>query len=366
MLMQEPIWVLGTMSGTSLDGVDAAMILTDGHEIQEIGRGAYRPYTPAERDVLRAALGHWSGPEVARAQEVVTQAHLALLADLPRPALVGFHGQTLAHDPGGRGTLQVGDGPALAQALGCPVISDFRSADVAAGGQGAPLAPFYHFAMARHARQRAPLVLLNLGGVGNLTWIDPRRPVPEGPDALLAFDTGPANAPINDLMQQRRGCEMDKGGALAASGQVSEPLVQKFMENPYFSRAAPKSLDRDDFPSLLQNVIGLSDADAAATLTAIVAESVARGLGACPTRPEALFVTGGGRHNPALMAQLAERCGLPPKPVESLGFDGDLVEAQAFAYLAARVVHGLPTSAPGTTGVTSPICGGQLSTPHAA
>src|SRR6056297_1845155 len=211
--------VVGTMSGTSLDGVDAAEIVTDGVEVLEFRQGAYRVYDATERETLRRALGTWPGdPAAAAAARVVEAAHLELLQDFPDAELVGFHGQTLAHDPGGRGTHQAGDGAALARALGRPVVWDFRSADVAAGGQGAPFAPVWHFALARRIGAAAPLAFLNLGGVGNLTWIDPAAAQPFAPGAMLAFDTGPANAPIDDLCRDRLGLPHDEDGRLAASG----------------------------------------------------------------------------------------------------------------------------------------------------
>jgi anhydro-N-acetylmuramic acid kinase len=207
------------------------------------------------------------------------------------------------------------------------------------------------------------LAFLNLGGVGNLTWIDPARPRPEDPGALLAFDTGPASAPLNDLMQERRGEAFDRDGALAADGRPDAGILARFAKNPYFQRPPPKSLDRDDFPDLVRAVRDLADADAAATLTAAVAEAVARAMPHCPVPPERLLVTGGGRHNRQMMAGIAGRLTCPVEPVEAVGLDGDMLEAQAFAYLAVRVLRGLPTSAPGTTGVAVPVFGGRISGP---
>ncbi|MGZ9810562.1 anhydro-N-acetylmuramic acid kinase [Pseudoroseicyclus sp. H15] len=357
-----PWWVAGTMSGTSLDGVDAALLRTDGVEILEFGAGAYRPYGPQERAVLRAALGQWQGAEVEAAAELVTRAHAELLAKIDGAELVGFHGQTLAHEPKGRGTLQAGDGAALAEALGLPVAWDFRSADVQMGGEGAPLAPFYHFALARHLGAEAPLAFLNLGGVGNLTYVDPAFDRPEEPGALLAFDTGPANAPLDDLIVSRRGQDFDDGGALAAEGIVDNAVLNTFLEHRYFSRMPPKSLDRNSFAFDLKH---LGDADAVATLTACSAAAVMQGIGLLPATPERLLVTGGGRKNATLMAMIAASVDCDVMPVEEVGLDGDLLEAQAFAYLAARVARGLPTSCPGTTGVGAAVGGGILSRPQA-
>lgn len=356
------IRALGAMSGTSLDGVDAAVVETDGIAIRAFGPTAYRAYTDAEQDVLRAALGKWPGdPGLEEAQTLVEDAHHAVLSQFDDVELVGFHGQTLAHDPGGRGTHQLGDGAALAERLGRPVVWDFRSADVRLGGQGAPLAPFFHFACAKWIGATEPLAFLNLGGVGNLTWIDPSRAKPEEEGALLAFDTGPANAPINDLVHRRLGLSYDKGGQLAAKGTVADGALELFLDEPYFLKMPPKSLDRDAFADMLDLVRELDDADAAATMTAMAAAAVMRGMEHCPAPPQRLLVTGGGRHNPVMMQMLRAGLDCSVDPVESVGLDGDMLEAQAFAYLAVRVARGLPTSGPATTGVRAAVGGGILS-----
>ena len=354
---------LGAMSGTSLDGVDAAVLETDGREIMGFGEVGYRGYTAAERQVIAAGLGRWMGPEVAAAAEVVEAAHLAVLAGFEGVDLVGFHGQTLAHAPRTRGTLQVGDGALLAERLGLPVVWDFRSADVELGGEGAPLAPFFHFACARWIGATGPVAFLNLGGVGNLTWVDPTADAPERDGALVAFDTGPANAPVNDLMQARLGQAFDEGGRLAAKGTVETGALELFLAEPYFSRMPPKSLDRNDFAEMIGLVGELSDADAAATLTAMCAAGVAAGMEHCPVPPERVLVTGGGRHNPVLMRMLGVSLDCPVMAVEEVGLNGDMLEAQAFAYLAVRVARGMPTSCPGTTGVRAAVGGGTVSLP---
>ncbi|MDR5652936.1 anhydro-N-acetylmuramic acid kinase [Ruixingdingia sedimenti] len=367
MLKKGPVWALGAMSGTSMDGVDAAMVLTDGENVLEFGPTAYRPYGDAERAVIRAALGRWPGdPGVAAAAEVVEAAHAELLARFTGAELAGFHGQTLAHDPGAGRTHQAGNGAILAEVLGLPVVWDFRTADMRFGGQGAPLAPFYHFALARRMRATGPVVFLNLGGVGNLTWADPRHDRPEAEGALLAFDTGPANAPIDDLMQARRGLPRDEGGALAATGRVDGGVIADFLRHPHFAASPPKSLDRNAFPDLAAALARLDDADAVATATAAAAAAVAAGFDHLPARPGVMLVTGGGRLNPVLMAMLADRLpGVAVLAVEEAGFDGDMLEAQAFAHLAVRVARGLPTSGPGTTGVAAAVGGGQISRPGA-
>lgn len=366
MLQAGRVRALGTMSGTSLDGVDAAVIETDGETIFGFGPSEYRRYTDVEQQVLRAALGQWSGPAVDAAARIVEQAHLELLRGFDPVDLIGFHGQTLAHDPRGRGTLQVGDGALLARHLAQPVVWDFRSTDVRLGGEGAPLAPFFHFALAQMIQRTQPLALLNLGGVGNITWIDPRHKRPQDTGALLAFDTGPANAPINDLLMRRRGQVHDADGRLAAAGAVNEAVVARFMAHPFFDRLPPKSLDRDTFSDLPDQIASLSDADAAATLTACAASAVMRAMQHCPCTPTDVLVTGGGRHNPTLMAMLAAGLDCPVRPLEAVGLDGDMLEAQAFGFLAVRVARGLPTSCPGTTGVAAAVGGGTISRPDAA
>ena len=358
------IRALGAMSGTSLDGVDAAVLETDGVSISAFGPSGYRNYSAAEQETLRAALGQWAGPTLAPATAVVMSAHAEALSGFKDVDLVGFHGQTVAHAPRQQGTLQLGDGAALADALGTPVVWDFRTADVELGGEGAPLAPFFHFACAKWMGAEAPVAFLNLGGVGNITWVDPTCGAPEDDGALLAFDTGPANAPLNDLMLPRLGQPYDKDGALAASGTVEEGALELFLAEPFFARMPPKSLDRNDFAEMVGLVRELSDADAAATLTAMCAAGVAEAMQHCPKPPTSVLVTGGGRHNPVLMKMLDVSLDCPVKPVEAVGLDGDMLEAQAFAYLAVRVARGLPTSCPGTTGVRAAVGGGTLSVPN--
>lgn len=357
-----PTRVLGCMSGTSMDGVDAAVLVTDGQRIIDFGPAAFRPYSDEERAVIAAAQGTWPGDPLAEAAtRVVDDAHADIIAGFDDVDLVGFHGQTLAHDPGGRGTHQAGDGDRLAAAVGLPVVWDFRSADVALGGQGAPLAPFYHFACAQWIGASAPIAFLNLGGVGNITAVDPNTDGPEAPGALLAFDTGPANALLDDLVAVRTGERMDRDGALARAGRIDDAVIERFLANPYFARIPPKSLDRNAFAGLWEAVQSLSTEDAAATLLTASALSVALGLEHLDTVPERVLVGGGGRQNPTLIEAIAAAIPCPLAPVEEAGLDGDMLEAQAFAHLAARVVRGLPTSCPGTTGVAAAVAGGQVS-----
>ena len=355
---------LGLMSGTSMDGVDACLIETDGIAAGTPLDSRFRPYTRAERAVLAKAQGRW--PEdggLEEAADVVMSAHAQIARSFSGVDLVGFHGQTLAHDPAGRRTHQLGDGAALAKRLGVPVAWDFRTKDVAAGGQGAPLAPFYHHALVRTAGLLGHIALLTLGGVANVTAVDASQPDPAASGALLAFDTGPGNALLDDFMQARLGLPCDDGGAYAAKGTPDSEALAGVLRHPFFGAPPPKSLDRSAFSGVLSAIDGLSPEDGAATLTHLTAACVAAGAAHLPHPPERWLVCGGGRHNPAIMAALAERLGAPVAPVEAMGWDGDMLEAQAFGWLAVRSLKGLPISAPGTTGAPRPMQGGQLAHP---
>jgi anhydro-N-acetylmuramic acid kinase len=289
-----------------------------------------------------------------------------LLAGFGPVDLVGFHGQTLAHRPDDRITHQAGDGAALALALGRPVVWDFRTADVTLGGQGAPLAPFFHFACARWIGATEPLAFLNIGGVANLTWIDPACPRPR-PRARF-WPSTPAPGTRRSTIScgaARPRAGRRTGGSRRRAGSTGRRSTG-CSSGRISTSVPPKSLDRDDFAGLAGAVAHLSDADGAATLAFAVAASVAQGLAHCPTVPARLLVTGGGRRNPTIMAMLARATGIPVAPVEDGGLDGDMLEAQAFAYLAVRVARGWPTSAPGTTGVAAPVGGGRLSRPGLA
>jgi anhydro-N-acetylmuramic acid kinase len=348
------IRAIGLMSGTSLDGIDAAFIETDGEVLVTAGPALTLPYAPALRALLRETLGG-KGP-VAEAEEAMTRAHeaavRALLSkhSLPRPDIIGFHGHTILHQPRQGRTWQLGDGALLAALTGIDVVDDFRSADVAAGGEGAPLVPLYHRALA--ATLEKPLAVLNIGGVANVTWIG------EQENDLLAFDTGPGNALIDDWALAHTGKPVDEGGALARAGHADEKHLARFLAHPYFARLPPKSLDRDDFASFMPQ--GLSPADGAANLAAMTAAAVAEAQRHFPSPARRWLVAGGGRHNPVLMELLRERLGCPVAPVETAGWDGDALEAQAFAYLAVRSLKGLALSLPGTTGVKTPTTGGKL------
>jgi anhydro-N-acetylmuramic acid kinase len=356
--MSDSIWAIGLMSGTSGDGIDAALLKTDGERITETGPGIGEAYDSAFRARLKSAYGHWDPP--AGLERELTERHAAVVLRLIAQAglspnqigVAGFHGQTILHEPERHRTRQIGDGALLAERTGIPVVNDFRSADMAAGGEGAPFAPVYHRALA--AELEKPVALLNIGGVSNVTWIG------DG-DALIAFDTGPGNALIDDWMLRHTGEPVDRDGALAKHGQVDEAAVARFLENPYFKRPAPKSLDRDAFRSF--SLGDLNAADGAATFTAITAASIAAGVQRLPLPPKRWLVCGGGRHNPAMMAALRTRLSVAVDPIEAIGWDGDLIEAQAFAFMAVRSLNGQPLSFPGTTGVKQPTTGGVVHRP---
>ncbi len=356
--MTDPVWAIGLMSGTSGDGIDAALLKTDGERIQETGPGIGEAYDPAFRAKLKSAYGHWDPP--AGLERELTERHATLVLRLVAQAgmrasdigVVGFHGQTILHEPQRHRTRQIGDGALLAERTGIPVVNDFRSADMAAGGEGAPLAPVYHRALA--AGLEKPVAMLNIGGVSNVTWIG------DG-DALIAFDTGPGNALIDDWAMRHTGEPVDRDGALAKSGTVDAAAVMRFLSNPYFTRPAPKSLDRDAFKGF--SLSAMNAADGAATLTAITAASIAAGVAHLPAPPRRWLVCGGGRHNPVLMDALRARLAVAVDPIEAVGWDGDLIEAHAFAFMAVRSLQGLPISFPGTTGVKAPTTGGIVHRP---
>ncbi|QCO15836.1 anhydro-N-acetylmuramic acid kinase [Azospirillum brasilense] len=348
--------VVGLMSGTSMDGIDAALVRTDGERRVEPLAFVTIPYEDGFRADLRSCLGG-KGP-VEAVERALTDAHAdavrRLLAEAGTEAaavdLIGFHGQTIFHDPAQRRTWQIGDGARLARATGIAVVNDFRTADVAAGGQGAPLVPLFHRALA-DALPR-PLAVLNIGGVANVTWIG------EGADDVIACDTGPGNALVDDWVLSGQGARYDSGGALAGRGVVDKGALAALLAHPYFDQPAPKSLDRDAFDPA--PVRGLSVEDGAATLTAFTAASVARIVPHLPEAPRRWLVCGGGRHNATLMGMLADRLGVPVDPVEAVGWNGDALEAEAFAYLAVRSRQGLPLSLPSTTGVPQPMSGGRF------
>ncbi|MEZ5725702.1 MAG: anhydro-N-acetylmuramic acid kinase [Paracoccaceae bacterium] len=367
----QPAWAIGLMTGTVLDGfIDIAMLRTDGETIAEFGPWELAPYPTDIRDLLRRTFDaardwNFTGPEPAifrEAEIALTEAqseavnrfvaaHGFAARDI---AAVGFHGQTVLHvapKHGRRGhTRQLGDGAIMAERTGIDVVHDFRSADVEAGGQGAPLSAIYHRAMLARIGAGPDTVMLNLGGVANITCFD-------GHD-MMAFDTGPANAPVNDWIRARTGAEMDFDGRIAASGCVDEARLARLLEHPFLSAPFPKSLDRFDFPASMADGLGLEDG--AATLTAFTAGAVGKALDLLPIRARRLVVCGGGRKNPHMMAELARRTGTEITLAEAAGLRGDAVEAECFAFLAMRAMRGLPISFPLTTGVPAPQTGGRI------
>lgn len=374
----KPNWSVGLMTGTVLDGnIDVALLKTDGERIEAFGPYALVPYPPSIRSMLEEAQSaarawNFTGPEpaiFAVAEEALTRAQSAAVKQVVGEAglaaadigVVGFHGQTVLHrgprngQPGD--TRQLGDGRLMQSILGIDVVYDFRTADVRAGGQGAPLAAAYHAALLGAAGARGDSAILNLGGVGNVTWWD-------GRNDIVAFDTGPANAPINDFIKAKGLGDMDRDGAFAAAGSVDETRLADLLRHPYLAAPYPKSLDRFDFTASMADGLGVEDG--AALLTAFTASCVGKALDLLPQRPETLFVSGGGRHNPTLMAMVRDRARVQAVPADELGWRGDAVEAECFAFLAVRAVRGLPISFPSTTGVPRPMTGGRVvrSAPH--
>ncbi|WP_299810559.1 anhydro-N-acetylmuramic acid kinase [uncultured Roseibium sp.] len=354
--------VVGTISGTSADGIDLAEIETDGRTVARIGPAetlAYRPET--KRRVLEVAATKGTRRDAWHdLAEAVTHDHATALRsylekhDLTPDAVV-FHGQTVWHDPAAAETIQLGDPQALADALGLPVIGDVRLADMAAGGQGAPLVPVYHQALARSlvGQDREPLCFLNIGGVSNLTYIDAER--------LLAFDIGPGNALLDDWVRRHGAGDYDAGGRLSAAGRVDEQRLDEALRHPFLDAPGPKSLDRYSFSGSFAE--GLSLEDGAATLLAFTAGTIAKAEQLLPDKPGLWLVCGGGRHNPVLMRALADRLSGEVVSADALKIDGDTLEAQAMAFLGARLKAGLPTTFPETTGVSRPVVGGKLYTP---
>jgi anhydro-N-acetylmuramic acid kinase len=364
----KPVKAIGLMSGTSLDGVDVALIETDGARVFRFGPTGYRPYADDERRLLRRALSEATRltdriarpGALAAAEALVTKTHAETVErflDENRiacsdVAIVGFHGQTVLHRPAARLTVQIGDGEKLAERLRVPVVFDFRAADVAAGGEGAPLVPAFHRAIVTMVDRPHPVAVLNLGGVANVTFVD-------GESSLIACDAGPGNALLDDFMLARTGEPRDGYGAMAARGRVDEDFVAHVLGGAFFALAPPKSLDRNAFTHI--DLTAFSVADGAATLSALTAAAVLRLVPHLPRPPQSWIVAGGGASNPTLMAMLAEK--LMPASVETanaVGWSSDAIEAQAFAFLAVRSLLGLPISFPSTTGTPRPMTGGVL------
>lgn len=350
-----PQLAIGLMSGTSMDGIDAALLRTDGAGVTETGMSITVPYDTDLRKALRAILGG-DGP-VEDVERRLTEAHAQVVTGLLAKAglsakdvdIIGFHGHTILHRPQDGRTWQIGDGGLLAKMVGIDVVCDLRGNDVAHGGQGAPIVPVYHRALSGDLER--PLAVVNIGGVANVTWIG-------ADDDMLAFDTGPGNALLDEWVEAHIGEPYDKGGKLAGAGRVQPDRLARLLDNPYFDLAPPKSLDRIDFD--LTALEGVPAADGAATLVAFTCETIARAKQFFSKAARRWLVTGGGRHNPTLMAVLENRLGMKPAPVEAVGWNGDALEAQAFAFLAVRSLLSLPLTYPGTTGVAAAVTGGRF------
>ncbi len=356
-------WALGLMSGTSLDGIDAALIRTDGESILEFGESITIPYGENEKIALREAV-YGRGDMLAEEQKITVK-HAEVVKTLLKQAnllpkdieVIGFHGQTVSHRPDEHLTWQIGNGALLAELTKIDVVCDFRRRDVAAGGQGAPLVPLYHAALTRH--MELPVAILNIGGISNVTWIGRSENAADELMALdiLAFDTGTGNVLLNEWAFKNTGIDYDVDGALAMAGKVDSALLAAFMKDWFFAKHPPKSLDRNYF--VLDDLAHLSPADGAATLTEFTVAAIEAGAKFFPRPARQWFVSGGGRLNPAIMQSLRKRFD-NVYPVETLGWKGDSIEAQAFAFLAVRSLKKLPLSLPTTTGAIRAVTGGAL------
>jgi len=368
-------WALGLMSGTSMDGIDAALVLTDGETVEAFGPTLFTPYDAEFRGRLADAMETAKAIDrrdqrpcdLAAVESELTDRHAEVVARVLagtdiRPATIGFHGQTVLHRPENGLTVQLGDGGRLARAAGIDVVYDMRANDMAEGGQGAPLVPVYHAALARSETKapiRFPTVFVNIGGISNITWVGK-----EGDP--VAFDTGPGNALIDQWVSREGGVPYDAGGMIASEGGIAVAVVARYLDSPFFSKPGPKSLDRNDFTLDFSN--GLELADGARTLAAVSAEAILRASSHMPATPRLWIVCGGGRKNPHIVADMkagASRSGAEVILAEEAGLDGDATEAEAWAYLAIRSRAALPLTFPATTGCRAPVTGGVLAMPGA-
>jgi len=354
------MWALGLMSGTSADGIDAALIQTDGYTIKAFGPTHFEPYSPDVKQMIMNAYGRPPKDDSYKLDRIITEQHAEVVKALLgktdiKPEVIGFHGQTIYHKPPQKNecgqTHQLGDGELLASLIGIRVVDRFRVNDVAHGGQGAPLVPLFHQALTQGFPK--PIAVLNIGGVANVTWLGSSE------DDLLAFDTGPGNGLIDDWVFQHKGLAWDENGAFAAAGMIDEELLKRWLSLPYFDQKPPKSLDRKTFQTCLEDVSSMSFEDGVATLTAFTAAAIVQGMSYFPVKPKLWIVAGGGAHNQTLMTMMKTRIATPVKMASELNWYNDALEAQAFGYLAVRSVRGLPLSLPGTTGVPYPLSGGR-------
>ncbi|MBB3975023.1 anhydro-N-acetylmuramic acid kinase [Rhizobium azooxidifex] len=363
---------IGLMSGTSMDGIDVALVKTDGEGVVERGPAVGVAYDPAFRKRLQAALE--TAKTIARREERpgdladverdLTLRHAAAIASFldangltkADVDVIGFHGQTVLHRPEQGLTVQLGDGGLLAGESGIDVVYDMRANDMAHGGQGAPLIPVYHAALARNlpADCAFPVVFVNIGGISNLTYI--------GPDgAIVAFDSGPGNTLIDQWVEAQAGIPFDQGGMIASEGRAVAGLAARYLDHPFFTAPERRSLDRNDFSPPAGGEATLEDG--ARTLAHVTAAAILKSAGHLPERPKTYVVCGGGRLNQVIMgdlAGLASDRGAKVIPAEAAGLDGDSLEAEAWAYLAVRALDGLPLTFPGTTGVRAPVSGGVV------
>ncbi len=348
---------IGMMSGTSMDGLDASVIRTDGENIVEVIDHFIIPYDPAFHQALKLAIKSQDKEKIAVMEDVLTRMHVlsveSLLAktglDRTEINVIGMHGQTIHHAPDKGETWQIGDGQMLADMTGINVVNDFRQADVKAGGQGAPLVPIYHRAIT--SKLEKPIILLNIGGIANITWIN-------GQGQMLACDTGMGNALLNDWIHEKTGAMYDNNGDISAKGTINQVILEQLLSHPFFSELPPKSLDREAFN--LTSLSELSLEDGAATLVEFTVEAIYKIMSLLPEPPKEWLVCGGGRHNKYMMQRLQERLSSPVTPIEKIGYNGDTLEAEAFAYMAVKHLKKLPISFTGTTGVLEPTCGGKL------
>lgn len=373
--MHDAVTVLGLMSGTSMDGIDVALISTDGERLTDRGRGLSYPYPTDARGRIReaaraawriwgpSAKGHAPDPEdmalLEAVEREVTELHANAIDDFLEAFgvsrgeinLIGFHGQTVFHDASRRITRQLGNGPLLAKLARIDVVHDFRSADIAAGGQGAPLVPVYHRAVSDEIGFEKPLAVVNIGGIANVTWI--------GPDGtIIAFDIGPGNCMLDEWMQQEAGLPFDRNGKAALAGKVDKEVLKRLASHAYYRRKPPKSLDRYDLPGLKERELGLEDG--AATLVALTAREILASAEYLPVRPRRWVLAGGGAKNPAIVQAIAEAVREPVTSADEMGWSAEHFEAEAFGFLAVRALRKLPLTFPSTTGVQRPITGGRL------
>lgn len=366
---------IGLMSGTSLDGIDVALVHTDGDGLVKRGPFLGVRYDEAFRKQLKCGIEEARSirerrqrpGNLAALEKELTLRHAAAidkfrtLYGLQRSDIdiVGFHGQTLLHRPDSGLTVQIGDGQLLADETDLAVVFDMRANDMIHGGQGAPLVPAYHSALAHTLSLRGkPVCFVNIGGISNLTFI--------GSDgALVAYDSGPGNTLIDQWVEAHAGIPFDKDGKIATAGKVIEALAEEYLANRFFLDNARRSLDRGDFVLPQHDRADLCDG--ARTLAYVAAAAIVKSAGHLPEKPVMYIVCGGGRLNHVIMkdlTMLAARHGASVMAAEAAGFNGDAMEAEAWAYLAVRHLTGLPLTYPATTGVETPVSGGLFVSPR--